>query len=155
MEPAPETYPTGSQVRHRRPKDEPVQGKVYSVPPPTQPKFYLKKCLTSSSSRPAFFPRWHAHLRAVVFYNLHRGKIDTRLCPLIRYIFLRSTLTFSPPQELSFTSFRNSSPHPLPPSPRPLLSPLQGQFPPVPTTATLIMSLELFPTLHTGLTVIV
>ena len=34
MEPAPETYPPGAQVRYRRPKYEPVQGKVYSIPPP-------------------------------------------------------------------------------------------------------------------------
>ena len=46
----------------------------------------------------------------VVFHTLHRGKRDTRLCPLIIYRLLRSTLTFSPPRHSSFTSLRNSSP---------------------------------------------
>ena len=41
--------------------------------------------------------------------TLHRGQRDTRLCPLISYISLRCTLTFSPPQDSYFTSLRHSS----------------------------------------------
>ena len=62
----------------------------------------------SSSSLPASVSQWHMHSRAVVFHTLYRGQIDTRLCPLINYILLCCTLTFSLPRESSFTSLRHS-----------------------------------------------
>ena len=64
----------------------------------------------SSYSLPSYVYRWHAHSRAVVFHTLHRGQIDTRLCPLISHRSLRCTLTFALSRESLFTSLRHSSP---------------------------------------------
>ena len=62
-----------------------------------------------SSSRLVSLSLWNAYSREMVFHTLYRGQIDTRLYPLSSYRSLRCTLTFSPPQESSFTSIRHSS----------------------------------------------
>ena len=112
MYPAPEAYPPWAQVRYLPQKYDPVQGKVYSIPPHTQPIFYLKKNLHSSSSWMASVSRCHVYSRAVVFHTLHRRQRDTRLCTLISYRLLRSTITFAPPRESSFNYLCHSSPPP-------------------------------------------
>ena len=105
----------------------------------------------SFSSRTAYVLQWHLHSRAVVFRTLHRGQIDTRLCPLISYILLICTYCgFSVPRVLLNFPFFTLLPHPLLPPMLLLNAPPLCEAPPVPTTASILAPLVPFPTPHTG-----
>ena len=80
---------------------------------------------SSSSSQPVSMPRWRKHSMSLVFHTLHRGQIDTTLCPyLINYTTLYP-LPFPQIWESSIlTPFFTLLAHPCSPPPPLLPSPL-------------------------------
>ena len=50
---------------------------------PNLPYAHIQLEKATSSYQLSSVSQWHVHIRAVVFHTLHRGQIDTILCPLI------------------------------------------------------------------------
>ena len=64
----------------------PINFLVYKNGEPTTPHKLASGTKPSSSSsyyQSVSVSQWRAHSRAVVFHTLHRGQIDTRLCPYL------------------------------------------------------------------------
>ena len=99
---------------------------IFNIFPPTQPKFYLKKCLPSSSYWPAFVSWWHAHLRLWCSTPCTEAK-DTLdyVSFLVIYCYVLLLLFICPESPLLLPSV-TLPPFPLPLFLLPLLSPQQG-----------------------------